>query len=244
MKLCLAAVSLGAVALGKVVDVRLAQCTAKCESICHQCLQSAAPRDAVSCLDETLLEGCSSELVLTEAWNVTHYCVATDSKVGGWGFMTPVVRDLTPARILSVALEAELVPTTGPFDVVQMAEFGATLGLEADTSTSVQESIIRTCSIENYSGVQVSVSVAPLVIAEACADGTAPDDKMGCEFQGHHISVNVSRPFADPTPIPQSQALFTLLADSKILSNSGILPPALENALFTVTHSVISGHQA
>lgn len=225
---------------GRVLKAELDQCTPKCDSICQQCLQSA-PREVISCLDTTLLEGCTSQVMLTESWNITHYCVATDSNLGGWGFLTPVVRDIIPEDIVYAEFKADLVPTTGPYDVLQDSEIAVTVSLEADKATSTQQSIVHTCAIERYDGITGTMSADPIETDKPCSNGTEPDEKMGCEFQARHVNMNITTPFTGTSPITKSQVLFAILADSKQLSNNGILPPALENAVLTVKHKATSG---
>eukprot|EP01054_Gregarina_sp_Poly1_P006515 Gregarina_sp_Poly_1__6514@NODE_3491_length_1059_cov_2125_025202_g2214_i0_p1_GENE_NODE_3491_length_1059_cov_2125_025202_g2214_i0NODE_3491_length_1059_cov_2125_025202_g2214_i0_p1_ORF_typecomplete_len246_score25_60_NODE_3491_length_1059_cov_2125_025202_g2214_i0170907 len=225
------------IASGRVLNVEIDYCSAKCEPICQECSQSST-RDILQCLDTNLLAGCESRSILTESWNVTHYCVATDSVVGGWGFITPVLRDLTPAQILSVDLATELVPTTGPYDVLQSDSLPVSILLEQDASSTVEESMLRTCAIERYNGVKATLTNK--LSAVSCEDGSEPDPVKGCEYQGHDVAVHYEGGFPGSTPITKSQVLFGVLADSAALANSGSLPPAMENAQFTVVHWVQS----
>eukprot|EP01057_Protomagalhaensia_wolfi_P000427 Protomagalhaensia_wolfi_Nauph_80__426@NODE_1234_length_1643_cov_295_482544_g948_i0_p1_GENE_NODE_1234_length_1643_cov_295_482544_g948_i0NODE_1234_length_1643_cov_295_482544_g948_i0_p1_ORF_typecomplete_len248_score36_55_NODE_1234_length_1643_cov_295_482544_g948_i0208951 len=229
--------------IGFVTEAAVESCSTPCALICAECGQSPA-REVVSCLDNSLLEGCTATTLLTEAWNVTHYCVTTDGFTGGWGFMAPVVRDIVPAQIKSISLKADLVPTTGAYDVVQEEEFPVSISVAADRSTSPQESILHTCNIENSGGIQGTMLVNAGSIPPECDDGSTPDLTMGCPYSSVEVSLSLNLPLTGTTPFHKTQPVFSVLADTATLANKGVLPPALENASFQVQHVVHSGHSS
>ncbi|EZG55295.1 hypothetical protein GNI_115240 [Gregarina niphandrodes] len=167
---------------------------------------------------------CDEPIQLTEQWNITHFCLASNGHKGGWGFRLPLAVAVDPFRIQQLVFDSELFPATEPQHIVQDPTIELQVGVMIDNAPQYADSVMHSCLIEDNPGINTIATLANTQLT----DGS----------RRIHFELNDPVFPTEKNIIKGETFLLTITAPAVTLANGGTIPPPLDKTLLTLVHTL------